>query len=62
MAQDKLKGGEQGPRAKIEVEAVAEDQFRVRVIEGQSESTHRITVLVRTISALRVGRSARRNL
>lgn len=30
--------------ARIEVEALKENEFRVRVIEGRSESTHRVTL------------------
>jgi hypothetical protein len=30
--------------ARIEVEKLKEDEFEVRVIEGRSESTHRVTL------------------
>jgi hypothetical protein len=44
MGPAKHESKESLPPAKIEVEALAEGQFRVRIVEANSESSHRVTL------------------
>jgi hypothetical protein len=45
-------------KSRIEVEALAEGDFRVRVIQGASESTHRVTLKLEDFERLAAGKAA----
>jgi hypothetical protein len=44
------------PNPKIEVEKLAEENFRVRVIDGTSASTHRVTLKANDFERLAAGK------
>ena len=50
------------PPAKIDVEVDAEGEFRVRVTEGNSASTHRVTVSTRDYDRIAGGKISRQEL
>lgn len=50
------------PPAKIDVEVESDGQFRVRVTEGSSASTHRVTVSTRDYDRIAGGKISRQEL
>lgn len=50
------------PPAKIDVEVAAEEEFRVRVTEGNSTSTHRVTVSTRDYDRIAACKISRQEL